>query len=519
MLQRPITSDKYLTSVTCILILLVNVVCGSASNAQRPTTPDNRLERDYTITTYRDERETLHLTLRGPFPSKQRLSFIETRSSMEAEYKGHYTGTLRSSHPELGGNTPTLSIFGQTAILFMTLPRGKRETAIRFTLPEEAATIPLSRRQVSHLRRHHEDVCIDAEPSTIHAANRTELPALLAKEHVRGSPVKNKPREVEMNVYYDSLYAQRAGSQVEEAISASIFSANERFLKQVGVRVRLKYLGALPVSALTKPSQVAEEILERFRIWNVSASYSADLFHLFTGASIEDSTAGVAFVGSACRNGGRFAVGLSQFMELAMQPIVFAHEVLHGIGARHDNSSYSIMDPILSKSNTRISQNTRTAVTQFSSKYGRCIGHPKSLGATINLKSSEGLFTAEVELRNPPPKPCHLSLVGRMPPGSESTRGENRDLRWTRVIDIRLPATTPVSHALIRLRAKEPPVGQSSPKEIQIQASVICRGAKVTTTPQQLILTSTETPVGASLSLGSNWLNSLGRAMTAEVYF
>jgi hypothetical protein len=518
MRQRLLTYETLMAFAwgICACVLTARGSCPAEAQQHPSVTPG--LKGNYTITQYHDDRGTLHLAVRGPFPGKHIFSFPAHLASDDFASENHRLAIGRRSRPDTDHPSATVSIFGRTAVLFFSMRRGNRETAIRFTLAKDSVTVPLKRGQVSHIRTGRTVDCSQHNYTAIPTSSRIKLASLASQRERQGVSARGTPREVEMNVFYDVPYAQRAGLQPHEAISASIFSANERLLKSAGIRVRLKYLGALPSEALSYSSSVSENILEQFRNWNIPASKSADLFHLFTGAPLEDATAGVAFVGSACRNGGRFAVGLSRFTTLALQPIVFAHEVLHGLGAPHDNAPYSLMDPVLTSANTQVSQSARMATARFINKDGRCIGHPKSLGASLHLESSGGFFKANFELRNPPPIPCSLRLLGQMPPDGNSTKLAHPGSRWSQVTTVRVPATSPVSRAWIRVTATEPLLGQRLQKGILFRAAIQCGDLKTTTSTQE-ISPSVAAAVGTEVTERANWLAELGQRVEVNIDF
>jgi len=161
---------------------------------------------------------------------------------------------------------------------------------------------------------------------------------------------------------YDSLFASRnrcnSVTACNDAILRIIHASAVFYEAQLGYTLTVAHqFGPTTLSSTTVPSQVLDSaqrlsLLPRFSLLHTGtnvAENQLDLFHFFTGKTMDNKTIGIAYVGTACRNDqSEFSQAVIQHVSDELNPITAAHETGHTLNALHTTSG--IMRPNLSGS-------------------------------------------------------------------------------------------------------------------------------------------------------------------------
>lgn len=485
------------------------------TEAQAHQTSYHSYHRKLQMTHYRDSSGAVHISLRGPFAGRQLFAFRGKTDPRPFGSEAHLSGVNRSSGISSPPSGATLSLFKDTVFLFSNVRR--RNRAFSFHLPGalETSSHTISRSSFSLIRAGHTAAC-----GTVPAGTPVETPhktlTTISDGRTRDLQVSrnNIPsglpslREVEMGIFYDSALAHHGAASVAEHLSATIFAANELYLRRVGIQVRVNRLQPLESAASATAINFPERLLESFRSSIIPLARTADLFHFFTGAELQDGTAGVAYVGAACLDRGKFAVGLSRILNPALQTIVFSHEVSHGLGAEHDNAPRSLMHPVLTDGNNRIYGRTRNSVDGFLKKYGSCISALRPPVTTLQPTLDERQFVALVSIHHPPPRACTVSLQGRLLTLNHPGRGPIQTDSWRTITTSKKLAPSPVSQRTLHFFAPAPIVSSTKKEHVQLRALVRCGRLGQISRARTVPLVSLA-PIGTEEIINGDWIDQL----------
>jgi hypothetical protein len=490
--------------------------------AQSQLTTYHGSARTLHMTHYRDSKGGVHISLRGPFVGRQLFSFRDNTLQSRSIPETHLSGVNRSRGIPLTTSSATLSVFDGRVFLFSTLRRKGR--AFSFMLPGTSA-IPvqaISRSYFAWSRPGQSKEC-GTTTDTIQGRlpNEALRKSLNTEETDHRVAAQATPssqfsmREVEMGIFYDSPVADGGMERTAQHLSAAIFAANELYLRRVGVRVRVSQLLPLGNHQSIISTTSPERLLESFRTQIVVAARKADLFHLFTVAQLDSGTAGVAYVAAACAHRGSYAVGLSRLLNPALQAIVFSHEVLHGLGAEHDDGPHSLMYPVLTTNNNRLSRQTRDSISRFITRHGSCITAPHPLAATINSALDDKQFSATISIQRPPPTPCTVSFQGRLFSSHYLATESQRTIPWRTIVHSLEVAASPLNRQSLRFSAPAPILSNNKKEYVQLRALVQCGRLVRASRPHTLTLMS-PSPIGAEEINSGDWIDQLSGTVQVE---
>jgi hypothetical protein len=490
--------------------------CSSASRciADSALPKDTRHSSMPSISLHPGTGGAFHVSFKGPFAGRELLLFREASLKSPPPIGAHLVGIRRMRGQSSRTQAATLSLFENNAFLFISTRRAERRIVVRLDPNILAGSRSLSRSQLSWVRSGQHLPCGAIAAHTKRHSNVAVSPARVANSLTTSGEPRSTPRvsrEVEMGIFYDPLLAAATTGSVVEYLSATIFAANELYLQQAGVRVRARRLEALGIDQVSPSLVYPERLLDSFRALILPISNSADLFHLFTASKLDEATAGVAYVGTACVDRGRYAVGLSRILPPALQPIVFAHEVLHGLGAEHDAVPKSLMDPILGTGNTKISRPAKATISRYLKGPGFCIKPTTPLEASLTIQLTTTEFSAAVSIKRPPPPSCTIVLQGRIVPLDSQERAPKGTGVWKALHRSNLSAL-PLNQVSLRYSAPAPEPTIDSENVIQMRALVRC-GRIVKATGIKNISPSRDSPITTDTTRIADWIEQLSASI------
>jgi hypothetical protein len=211
-----------------------------------------------------------------------------------------------------------------------------------------------------------------AVAATDSGAHRLKHPQVT--HHHKGVKQGASPlRVLEVAAEADYEFFRRFGSQTRNYIRSALRAAEVLYASELGIRIKLTSLRVNNREPRKVSISSAEGVLESFRRQSSPRRIAADVHHLFTGSTLDGATIGIAYVGTACLEQGRYNVGVSRAVNPALQPVLAAHEIAHNLSAVHDEGRSSVMNPAPRASGASFSSKTRRDIQYFIEMAGSCL--------------------------------------------------------------------------------------------------------------------------------------------------
>lgn len=437
-----------------------------------------------------------------------RETFILSRSDDSTDTSTRsYSGFSQRRAGKPNRDRAALTIVGSDATLFFSSRRTGRPVAISFTLvpnqrpgasvvelrlsrAQRGATIPCANEADSHRE----------PPSIANAglgmyASKTDSPSLRAMGSEE--PLFSPPRVLQVAAYADGQFASIHGRRTAAYMTASLAAASSLYMSPLGIRIQVVSQRVASAAARSSGGEDAEDVLEQFRTRQVSSFRSADLHHLFTGRSFNDSTIGIAYVGAACTAGNKYAVGLSRNVKPALQPVVAAHELAHGLSAVHDTESMSIMNPTLTTANNHFSDATKAYLSEYIAGAGSCVGPATTPEASFTVSITEGVFSANAVLRSWGQGECSVTL-----------QGQGTSARWRTIATRQVKISTPGDPTTVSFTTPSPLYTERKPRRYPLRVVARCASGK-SVTPPQIVSPSSAGVAAISSDPEGDWLSAL----------
>lgn len=437
-----------------------------------------------------------------------RETFMLSRSDDSTDTSTRsYSGFSQRRAGKPNRDRAALTIVGNDATLFFSSRRTGRPVAISFTLvPSQRPQASVVELRLSRAQRGARIPCANEAdshrepPSIANAglgmyASKTDSPSLRAMGSE--APLFSPPRVLQVAAYADGQFASIHGRRTAAYMTASLAAASSLYMSPLGIRIQVVTQRVASAAARSSEGEDAEQVLEQFRTRQVSSFRSADLHHLFTGRSFNDSTIGIAYVAAACVAGNKYAVGLSRNVKPALQPVVAAHELAHGLSAVHDTESMSIMNPTLTTANNHFSEATKAYLNEYISGPGSCVGPASTPDASFTVSIKEGVFSANAVLQSWRQGECSVTLQGQ---GSSS--------RWRTIATRQVKISTPGDPTMVSFTTASPLYTERRPRRYPVRVVARCGNGK-SVTPAQIVTPTNSGVAAISSDSISDWLSAL----------
>jgi len=399
-------------------------------------------------------------------------------------------------------------IAGSDVTIFFSSRRTGRPVAVSFTLlsdpsrrhsigdlrlsrAERGATIPCANERGSRV----EPQTVTADGLGMYAnklATTTRLDAMSSSD-----PLFNPPRVLQVAAYADGQFVSIHGRRTSAYMESSLMAASSLYTAPLGLRIKVVSTRVPSASARSSEGEDAERVLEQFRARQVSSFRSADLHHLFTGRSFNDSTIGIAYVASACTAGNRYAVGLSKHVKTALQPLVAAHELAHGLSAVHDSESLSIMNPALTTSNNHFSEATKLYLNEYITGPGSCVAPATTPETTLTVAIKDSSFSANAIVRSWTRGDCSIVL-----------QGLSTSSRWRTVATRQVTISNPGDPVSAIFTTPSPLYTERRARRFPFRVVAQCPGGRSASVPQ-LVNPASAGIAAISSDASNDWLSAL----------
>lgn len=330
------------------------------------------------------------------------------RSQHTSDTNRYFTGKLKTKHGQRQRPIPrTIAISVLQDELRLTLfGRTRARSYAGFAKLHQLLEGALLRGKMSHLPS------VFPVPCGLSQAQHSHTVASVAQQF-SASALVSPAKEVRLITETDNSFFTAEGadvSGVNAEVLSTINSVNSIWENQIGVSfdVVAQYnqtdSGADPYTSTTDSGDLLLKFLcnrnplasDSFIQTECSGlplgntfSESADLYHLFTGQTMQSSVIGLAYVGVVCQSSNAFSFGLTAGEGLvsdALKYLITAHEIGHNFNAQHVSET-SVMSSTFTGSTSFSSASTST-ISAFADSEATCLADAEpSIDPTLSLTS------------------------------------------------------------------------------------------------------------------------------------
>jgi hypothetical protein len=309
------------------------------------------------------------------------FSFRPDPSQSDTESERHYIGASMRRSLDATSAKASLSIFGDMGFLYFSSRRRGRPHSMQFSFSKNAEGLELGPAILASAPLVSINCAVGAQSAV---STSPHVSHTSTREWGRMQPVRPL-RVLEVDVEADYEFFRRFGPQTRNYIRSALRAADTLYTADLGIRIkpislRVTNQGSAQVSIAT-----AENVLESFRRQPRRGRLAADVHHLFTGKHLDGNTIGLAYVGTACMEQGRFNVGISQAVSRALQPVLVAHEIGHNLSAVHDTGKRSVMNPAPRGVTVSFTQAAREDIQSYLETAGGCLEPERNMRAELCL--------------------------------------------------------------------------------------------------------------------------------------
>jgi hypothetical protein len=321
-------------------------------------------------------------------------------------------------------------------------------------------------------------------------------------------------REIDLRAFYDSSMQRTYARTSPDYVVSAIHASNNLHLSQLGLRIRVMSVEPFELKIPEGEGIEADILLRIFRARVVGRKPRADLYHLFTGASLMGRTVGLAYVGGACVDKSSFAVGLSALVDEAMQPIVLSHELGHGLGATHDEVLPTVMSPFLGPSNNTFSAKSVDDIGRFMENEASCITSAREDTIDLSVDISQQIFSAAFTLGAAAQGSCRVSLQSANLSKRSRRDSRTKKPKWRNVTSVTRELAPRQFPETFILATTAPIVLNARKRAYYFRGVARCREGRFTSETQSIV-----PPAVASIQGGDtparDWIADLTRNFRA----
>ena len=168
----------------------------------------------------------------------------------------------------------------------------------------------------------------------------------------------------------DPKYSKRFGSRTEQHLVTMLDQVNVIYARDLGLSITPVLVAREKNAISDLRSSNSSGLLDGFAVLAGRARYGeANVYHLLTGKDLSDNIIGLANLPGACAPKRSMRVGLSQYLNAAVDYMTIAHEIGHNLSAEHDTltSPSTLMFPSLPVDSVKFSAISQSQIQQFES--------------------------------------------------------------------------------------------------------------------------------------------------------
>lgn len=194
----------------------------------------------------------------------------------------------------------------------------------------------------------------------------------------------------------DALYNRRFGLRTEQHVATLIDQVNVIYERDLGLSLTPVVLARERVNPSALKSTDSSGLLDGFAVLAGRARYGeANVYHLLTGKDLSDNIIGLANLPGACAPSRSTRVGLSQYLNSAVDYMTIAHEIGHNLSAEHDTATQpsTLMYPSLPVDDVEFSATSRAQISAFRSfsDIRACFNAALPARSSVSLKATTDL--------------------------------------------------------------------------------------------------------------------------------